>query len=259
MKVLAQKMCAMEKDKKNPLILIAAELMSRSKDGNKASFNTRRLREEIVKEIEGPDEIFRKFRELLNSFREIIPDEEKRYQAAVKALACASGLSQKDIQKAGDNQLAELKRLEKGFLSALPGRRDEIKTMETKAREIRNEIEQLSEKIAQLEEEEQVLLKGKSSREEEKKLAEKTIGSILTGIAGEITSILKKVEEMSPPASADSLESPAHKPESKQSNPSRNCPMCGRGVEWYSEEKKWKCFSCAYEELEETDSPFPLL
>ena len=274
-------MCAMEKDKKGLLSQITADLLVRSKRREEPSFNISRLREEIKKELENTDEIFGKFRGLVESFRDIIPEEKQRYHAALKALAYTSGLSQKDILKAADNQLAELKILEKRFTSALPEWRDEIKALESKSREIRNEISRLREKIIQLESHEQEILNDKTAREEERILTEKGVGDILADMVTELTDIKGKIEEftpervssqpITPPASLKSYgrakeidggdrESKFRKVSAPQDVEGRKkCPMCGRQVKWYLEEKMWKCFDCSYEETDDMKRSFPIL
>lgn len=72
------------------------------------------------KVIEGENTIFGKFRELVESFEEIIPEENQRYHAAIKALSTTSKLSRQEIVKAVNIQLEELKPLEKSLMSALP-------------------------------------------------------------------------------------------------------------------------------------------
>lgn len=270
-------MGAMEKDKKGLLYQIAADLLSRSKGSEELSFNISRLSEEIKKEIAGHDETFGKFRGLLESFRDIIPEEKQRYQAAFKALSCTSGLTQKDVLKAIDSQLSELRKLEKGFMSALPNWRDQLKAMESRSREIRNEISRLREKIIQLEREEQEISNSMTSREEERKLAEKGVENVLADIAAEITWIREKIEEFTagrvssrpviPPVSikshepatersGDDRESNLQKvPDQKDIEREKKCPMCGRQVKWYGKETMWKCFACGYEETENMEIP----
>lgn len=270
-------MGTMEKDKKGPLYQLAADLFLRSKGGEESSSSISRLSEEIKKEISSNDEIFGKFQGLLESFRDIIPEEKQRYQAALKALLCTSGLSQKDVLKAIDSQLAELKKLEKGFMSTLPNWRDQLKAMESKLREIRNEISRLREKIMQLEREEQEILDGMTSREEERKSAERGVENVLADIAAEITAIREKIEEfagekvlshpITPPDSITSHKTPTGKnlsdrkshlrrvSEPEDTKREKKCPMCGRQVKWYEKENMWRCFACAYEEMENMEVP----
>ena len=116
-------MGAEEKNMNEILSQIVADLFVKSKGGEELSSEIHRLRDEIKKVIESEDAIFGKFRGLLESFREIIPEEKQRYNAAIKALSTTSKLSRQEIVKAVNNQLEELKILEKGLMPALPGAR----------------------------------------------------------------------------------------------------------------------------------------
>ncbi len=111
-------MGAEEKNRNEILSRIAADLFVKTKGGEELSSKIHRLRDEIKKIIESEDTIFGKFHGLVESFREIIPDEKQRYNAAIKALSTTSKVSRQDIAKAVNNQLEELKILEKGLLSA---------------------------------------------------------------------------------------------------------------------------------------------
>jgi len=85
--------------------------------------------------------------------------------------------------------------LEKGLVPTLPGWRDELKAMEARSQQLKGEMAQLRERIAQLESEEQTVLTGIAAREKELELAEKTMMDLFADIGVEITSIKKKVEE----------------------------------------------------------------
>jgi ribosomal protein L37AE/L43A len=191
-------------------------------------------------------------------------------------LSTTSKLSQQEIVKAVNNQLEELKMLEKGLMPALPGWRDEFKVMEARSREMRDEISKLREKIEQLESEEKGILTGMTAREKEMELVEKAVGELFTDLGTEITSIKKKVEEFTaesavsqPIPAKDSIKSdifPSEEKgggEQKSETPGspappdaewqRKCPMCGGRMDFYSQEEMWQCYSCAYEELKKDD------
>jgi len=106
-----------EEKKKNEVVSrMAANLFVKSKGGEELSSKIHRLRDEITKVIEHRDTIFGKFRELVESLEEIIPEEKQRYNAAIKALSATSKLSRQEIVKAVSNQLEELKILKKGLM-----------------------------------------------------------------------------------------------------------------------------------------------
>ena len=269
-------MGAEEKNRSEILSRIVANLFVKSKEGEELSSKIHRLRDEIKKVIEGEDTIFGKFRGLVESFREIIPEEKQRYHAAIQALSTTSKLNQQEIVKAVNNQLEELKILEKGLMPALPGWRDEFKVMEAKSREMRDEISKLREKIGQLESEEKGILNGMAARKKEMELVEKAVGELFTDLGAEITSIKKKVEEFTVESAAsqpipakDSIKSDIFPSEEKGSGErkseipgppapqdaewQRKCPMCGGRMDFYSQEEMWQCYSCAYEELKKGD------
>ncbi|HEX9021533.1 MAG TPA: hypothetical protein VF903_09745, partial [Nitrospirota bacterium] len=199
----------MSADDKNREILsrLVADLFIKTKGGEELPSKINRLRDEIKKVIEDEDTIFGKFRRLVESLREIIPDEQKRYNAAVKALSTTSKLSQQEIVKAVGNQLEELKILEKGLLPALPGWRDELKIMEAKSRELRDEVSKLRERVVQLEIEEKVILNDLSGREKQMELVEKAVKDLFAEIGAEVANTGKKVEEFtSEPAAQPALQ-----------------------------------------------------
>ena len=252
---------------------IVAELFEKSKGGEELSSKIDLLRDEIKKVIESDGTIFGKFRELVESFEEIIPEEKQRYNAAIKALSTTSKLSRQEIVKAVNNQLEELKILEKGLMPALPVWRDEHKAMEAKAREMRDEISKLREKIGWLENEEKEILNGMAARKKEMEVVEKAVGELFTDIGAEITYIKKRIEEFTAESAAsqpipprDSIKSDIpseekgsgeQKSEIRESSApqdtewQKKCPMCGGRMDLRI--NMWMCYSCAYEELKKDE------
>ena len=188
-------MGAEEKTMNETLSRIVADLFAKSTGSEELASKISRLRDEIKKVIESEGTVFGKFRELVESFQEIIPEEKQRYTAAIKALSTTSRLSRQVIVQAVNNQLEELKILEKGLIPALPVWRDELKVMEAKAKEMRDEISKLRERIVWLENEEKGIFNGMSERQKEMELAEKAMKELFTGLGAEITYIKTKVEE----------------------------------------------------------------
>lgn len=249
---------------------IVADLFEKTKGGEELSSTIHRLREEIKKVIESEDTIFGRFRRLVESFREIIPEEKQRYNAAIQALSTTAKVSRQDIVKAVINQLEELRILEKGLLGTPSGWRDELKLIEAKSREMRDEISKLREKIGRLESEEKEILKGMAAHAKEMTLVEKTVGELFADIAAEITHINKKVQEFTaestvyqpiPPKDIFKSDIPKEekgsdeqKSESRESSApqdtewQKKCPMCGGRMNFHINEQMWKCYSCAYEE-----------
>lgn len=265
-------MGAEKKNRNEILSRIVADLFVKSEGGEELSSKIQHLRDEIKKVIESEDTIFGKFRGLVESFREIIPEEKQRYHAAIQALSTTSKLDQQEIVKAVNNQLEELKILEKGLMPGLPGWRDEFKIMEARSREMRDEISKLREKIGQLESEEKGILTGMSARKKEMELVEKAVGELFTDLGAEITSIKKKVAEFTAESAASQPIPPkdpvksdifpsegtgggerkseiSESPVSQDTKWQKKCPMCGGRMDFYSQEEMWQCYSCAYEEL----------
>jgi ribosomal protein L37AE/L43A len=259
-----------EKNRNEILFRIAADLFVKSTGGEDLSSKIHRLRDEIRKVIESENTIFGKFRELVESFEEILPEEKQRYNAAIKALSATSKLSRQEIVKAVNNQIEELKVLEKGLIPSLPGWRDELKVMEAKSREMGDEISKLREKIGRLEKEEKGILNAMAARKKEMELVEKAVGKLFTDIGAEIINIKRRIEEFtaesavfqsSPPR--DSVESyisseekggGEQKSEIRESSApqdteyQKKCPMCGGRMSFHIKDEIWMCYSCAYEE-----------
>ncbi len=264
-------MGAEEKNRNEILSRIAADLFVQSKSGEELSSKIHRLRDELKKVIESGDTIFGKFLGLVESFREIIPDEKQRYHAAIKALSTTSKVSMQDIVTAVHNQLEELKILEKVLFSAPSGWRDELKVMEARSRELREEISKLREKIGQLEIEEKEILNSMGTREKDLEFVSKAVGELFKEITTEITYINKKVAEVSSqstvsqpilPRDSVKIEIPVQEKGSSEQKseilePSapkdmelqKRCPMCGGRMDLSIGERKWRCYSCGYEEV----------
>jgi ribosomal protein L37AE/L43A len=182
----------MSDDKNDNMKEFLSDLLEKAK--KKDRLDVIRLRDEIKKEVES-DEVIRKFVGLLETFRDIIPDERQRYNAAVRALSATAGLSLQNVLDSANNQLEKLKLFEKGVLSALPGLRDDLKDMESRSGEIKDEIASLRQKIAEFEKEEKEVLAKIAVREKEAKLVEGAISKLFTDVGTEIAGIRKKIEE----------------------------------------------------------------
>jgi hypothetical protein len=130
---------------------IVAELFSKPAEGKELSSQIQRLGVEIRNVVQSEETVFGKFHGLLKSLQEIIPDEQQRDQAALKALSTTSKMSRQEIIKAVNAQIEEMKIVEKSVLPSLPAWRDELKTMEARAQERKGEMAKLRERMAQLE------------------------------------------------------------------------------------------------------------
>jgi ribosomal protein L37AE/L43A len=149
--------------------------------------------------------------------------------------------------------------------------------MESKSQAIRNEMSRYRGIIGQLEKEERKLRESMSVRSREIEVAERSMEGLLSGIAEEISGIRSKVEEFTskkstprPAVSRDyAWDDRTAKGESsggaaegdvrgapapEQSGDRKLCSVCGCRAFWYEKEKVWKCYVCAYEEKDETES-----
>jgi ribosomal protein L37AE/L43A len=250
----------------------SADLLARAREREESSPDISRLRDEIIKDIERKDETFGKFRGLLESLSDVVPEEEKRYRAAIKALSFTSGLTRGDVLEAVDRRLSELKEMGKAFTSALPAWRADLKVMESKSEGIRNEISMSRKKMSQLEEEEREILDGMAELARKVELAENGIDGLLTDIAAEITGVKVKAEEsvddkisLPPLRPGDSFKNSrrtadiitvvpessfqeASLPQDQNAEEWKKCPVCGGRAMWYLKKKVWKCYVCAHEE-----------
>lgn len=248
-----------------------ADFITGSGAGEEPSLDIGRLRDEIEKRIESADDMFGKFRGLVESLQEDIPEEEKRFHAAIKALSRSSGLGPDEVLAAADRQLAELKDLERVLLSALPNAQDEIKAMEAESREIQGELTRLRERVRQLEGKEREMLEDLAVRRKEVKLAEEGVRDVLSDMKEEITGIKRKLdayaskETPSPaPAPPDPVRTHEREEEGggggqesgirEASAPGdaegQKCPMCGGRMFLNSKDEMWQCLICAHEEPE---------
>ena len=249
---------------------IIADLVAKPEEGKDLSSRLQQLGAEVRNVIQSEDTVFGKFRGLVESFREIIPDEQQRHQAALKALSTTSKLSKAEIIKAMGGQAEELKVVEKNVMPALAGWRDELKAMEARSKELKSETAKLRERIAQLEGEEITIRAAMVVREKDLAAAEKTIQELFAGIGAEIIALKNKMEGIpaespTPPKGIPKNAAPA--PETKKEKESeqkseppapppmetkfqKKCPMCGGPFNLIEIERKWQCYTCAYEELD---------
>ncbi len=261
-------MGAEEKNMNEILSRIVADLFT-SAGSEDLSAKIQTLRQEIKKVIEREDTLFGKFLEVAESFREIIPEENKRYSAAVKALVTTSKISRQEIVKAVNTQLEELKVLEKILLATTSGGRDKIKGVEARAREIKDEITKLRGEIGRLESEGKEVLAHLAAQEKAVEPAEKAVRQLFADITAEIGLIKKRVEEPTtaeravlqpvPPGDpgaggipgdggqTSDFSVPAAPPQDTGSQ--KRCPMCGGRMDLQMDGKTMLCYSCAYQEL----------
>lgn len=183
----------MSTDEKYNMKGLLSDLLARAKEREELDLVL--LRNEIRKEIEAGDKTLQKFLELVESFQEVLPKEKQRYNVAIRALYTTSRISRQNVLESTDNQLEELRKLEKGVLSDLTGFRDELNDMDARLEETKSELTKLREKIAHLEKEEEEILVDMAARESERKVVEEAVRKVFTDVATDIDEVRKKVEE----------------------------------------------------------------
>jgi ribosomal protein L37AE/L43A len=261
-----------ENDVSKDLSQIVNELFANPSEGKELSSQIKRLGDEIRKVLHGEDTIFGKFHGLLDSFREVIPEETQRYHAALKALATTAKLDNKEIMKAFNGQLEELKIVEKGILPSLSAWSDGLKDMEARSKELKGEISELREKLRQLESEEKTVQAGIAAREKDLQSAERTIKDLFADIGKEITAVNRKIGELTgePPVEEPAPEKAPGKKKKKgeeknveitvdtvpeDSKFQKKCPMCGGRFNFHELEHMWQCYTCGHEESTAGDAP----
>jgi len=155
----------------------------------------KQLADQIRIEISKKGEQLSKFLALVSSFEDDIPNEVKRYAAAIKAMSAAAGLKKEDLLAAADLQLEALKEQQTEITSSLADRRTELKIKEQKARDVRKQIDLLTESIKRLEGEEKDLVVVVASGETELRTIESKLGDIIRGIEKEVLDIKDKINE----------------------------------------------------------------
>ncbi len=257
----------MSTDKKYNIIF---DLLAKAKE--KEGLDVVRLRNELREKIEAGDKTFGKFRELMESFQDIIPQEKQRYHAAIKALSTTSGISRQNIVESAKNRLEELKIVEKGVLASLTGFNDELKAMESRSNKIKSEIAKLREKIADFEKEEQEILADIEARGRDTKVVEDGVRKVFGDIEAEISDIKEKIEEFTgekgsslPITTPDSGESQKRDDEregieieaaipQEETKWTKKCPLCGALMNFHTSESMWKCYTCGNEEMKKDDA-----
>lgn len=201
---------------------LMADLFAKPVDGKELAAKIQGLGDEIRKIVQDEETMVGKFRGLLASFETIIPDERQRYQAALQALCITSKLSRQQILKAVSGQVGELKALEEDAMPAKNAWRDALKSLGTRALQLKGQIAQLREKLAKLEIEEQSLLAGMETQEKDLAQVEKTVKELFAGGAAEIMELSRKMEEMTAMAPvAPAAAKPAPPKEPPKAEPSK--------------------------------------
>jgi chromosome segregation ATPase len=214
-----------------------------------------------------------KFLDLVESFKKYIPDEVRRYHAAVQAMNQAAGLSRDDILRAADNQINGLKQQREGFGKSMANKRAQLNEMKTGVQEIRGRMKELQEKLHIIETQEKKARATAIAFEKDIKVREESFHTVAQNLEDEITETKnriidhlskdvgiveitleqKKVQEIK-----DRVFSPI--PEGMEAEDTteeeaaitvKPCPMCNSQMDFYDFDKAWKCYICGHEEHNE--------
>lgn len=272
-----------ERNVNNKLSQIVADLFSQPKAGEDWNIRIQRFRDEIKKIAEREEALFGKFLGILESFREIIPDEKQRYHAAIQALATTAKMSKDALVNAIGDQLAELESIQKSMAPVIPGQRNGLTGWDARAKAIQSEITQLRDKIAQLENEEKGIVTYITAKQQELEYVEKSMEQIFSAISSDMTAVKNKVLEytaeniVAQPAVQATSETPSHPapqllpqeaapvpaegkepaqqaieipepPAPLDPNLQKPCPMCGGVMNFQQIDGLWMCYTCANEE-----------
>jgi hypothetical protein len=223
---------------------------------------------QVRAQVEGAGEEFQRFLGLIDAFADVIPEEHKRYAAAIKALAPTTGLAVKEVLDAAERQLSELEGQREGFSEVLSRWREDLHLHASKSREIRSRIAALEKEIRELEAMEKGSLAQLVTGEKEVARAEARLDSLADKLQTDIETARQKIldtvaAESAPTAKAQApreKKEPAGKapepPEAeeegggedvKESDNRKICSDCKCPMDWHEIDKKWKCFVCANE------------
>lgn len=209
-----------------------------------------RLVEEMRRETMEKGEEVQKFLGLCEALEDVVPDQEKRHVAAMKALFHSTGLSGEDVLAAADRQLSELKSQKEGFALAADRWRRDLEGHFSRAREIRQEMESLRRRIAELEKEEKDASSGLRKGEKEISAAEAGFASTAETLEAEIGKVKDRIlgvvsgkKASAPRGGKTGGDAPLEESDNRKICANCKCPM-----DWHEIGKVWKCFVCANEQ-----------
>jgi len=144
-------------------------------------------------QAEGPE--FTKFLNMVASFSDDIPEEYKRYRAAIKAIKQSSGIDQYDLLKAADRQLMKLTQTETMMSSSLEGKRADLKQFILRSREINDKLNILKKQVDELEKERTIISDRRATKEAEIAVVEDSYKSVAGKLGKEIGLVKEKIQK----------------------------------------------------------------
>ncbi len=160
--------------------------------------NWNQVVDEIRTQVENESEDVKKFFDMVKSFEDIVPEEDKRYRAAFKALFSTTGITRDELLMGMQRQHSELKRQKELFNKTVVSWRSKMKNMSTDTKSLRNEINILKERIRELEKKEKDLLSKSSEQEREIKEAEVRFGTLTREIEQNVNNLSGKISSFIP-------------------------------------------------------------
>jgi hypothetical protein len=273
---------AKEQNVNDKISQIVADLFNPPKPGENWAVRMQLFRDEVRKIAERDQTTFGTFLGLLESFRTVIPDEKQRYHAAIQAMSATAKLNKDGLLTAIADQLAELAAIEKDLMPVIPEQRNQLTGWDARAKVIRNEITQMRDRIAQLENEEKGIVTYIAARQQELDYVEKSMQLVFAAVGSDITAVKDKIleytaetapvqqpvqaaAEAAPQPAAQPAEQPAADapPEPREAagqaieiaeppalDPKfqKPCPMCGGVMNFQMMDDAWICYACAHEE-----------
>lgn len=187
---------------------MVADLFASTTDNRGLLSQVQRVGEEIRKALHSDETLFGRFNGLLESLRAILPDEQQRFQAALKTIATTSKLSRQEIIDALSGQLEELKIIEQRLQATVQAWRDGLRGREARAVQVRGEIAQLRLRLGQLESEELGIEARRMAQGHGPASAGKTVTDIFADLRTEIGSIKTKFVELTSDPAAERAPGP---------------------------------------------------
>lgn len=231
------------KNANESLSRIVEDLSAKAIKGEDISATLLRLRDEVKNASENEDTVFAKFLRLLDSFRDILPEEKQRYNAAVTALSTTAKVDQKEIVQAISENLGKLK-------ANIAKLRETLNSLEKDEQEIRS---------AMTAREKEAGVFGKEADRDKKtngqfvpaapapRPATPVQPAPAVAVApGDIfpDRIERKIIEQKVEVPAPLPVPPA--PEASELT--KKCAMCGKQMHFRASDKMWMCLVCGYAE-----------
>lgn len=219
----------------------------------KSNADVEAVAREIRRSLASGDDALAQFLGLLESLRDVVPDDDKCHEAALTALERTSGHKEADVLRAVRGHRDALDRLRNLFEMTVSERGDEMRVLERKAREIQDQVDKLEAQLRTLMQEEQTIRTALSSREASAESAGERFEAALMSVQAEIEELRSRMgdtataeesvpqDDLSPDFSAEPESEPREK---------KQCPSCKQDMEWLAGEKSWQCPSCGYQRVE---------